>query len=377
MFSVTPRVSALTALALTAPGRPRAIGRAYKLWRDLRRIRGAASHYGTSLVWTLARARRAHDMLFSVEDMMFYGLLDPAIADSDLELYVSREARVRIEHRLNNPAVREIAHDKDRFHAHCRAHGLPVPRTMGVFEAPPPGEAEAQRRDWLARLADTRPRDLFCKRVDGIRGEGSWILEGTAADGAPLSSQTLYDRLLSNAGNARWLVQARERAHSEIARATGSKALQGARLVTFIDASDDPHIIFSRFKFIVGDNLVDNFAWGATGNLVADVDLASGRVKTVFSKTPGEIGMQHMTHHPTTGASLPGLTIPHWREACELARAAALSLPDLRVLAWDIAIANDGPLLLEANSDWIISPPGPMRAPIEATAWRALIRPLV
>jgi hypothetical protein len=44
--------------------------------------------------------------------------------------------------------------------------------------------------------------------------------------------------------------------------------------------------------------------------------------------------------------------LPHWQEARKLAeRAARLFLP-LRTIGWDVALTEEGPLLLEGNAEW-------------------------
>jgi hypothetical protein len=54
--------------------------------------------------------------------------------------------------------------------------------------------------------------------------------------------------------------------------------------------------------------------------------------------------------HPDTSQAIVGLTLPHWREAKELILRAHSSLPQLKLLAWDIAFTRTGPVLVEVNA---------------------------
>ena len=120
-------------------------------------------------------------------------------------------------------------------------------------------------------------------------------------------------------------------------------------------------------------SVIDNFADGTTGNLVADVDLDSGRVTRVVSKTPGRIGVEAVTHHPDTGQSL-FITLPGWHEAIRVVTEAARLFEGLGSLGWDVALTPDGPRIIEANQEWEIFPIGPYRKPAPLGDWEFLIR---
>lgn len=47
---------------------------------------------------------------------------------------------------------------------------------------------------------------------------------------------------------------------------------------------------------------------------------------------------------------LVGFRVPYWDEAVEFVKALALVLPDTHYCGWDIAITEDGPLMIEGNS---------------------------
>ena len=56
--------------------------------------------------------------------------------------------------------------------------------------------------------------------------------------------------------------------------------------------------------------------------------------------------------HPISGKILLGFQIPFWYESLELAKKAALLYPQNRSVGWDIAIKNNGPILIEGNHNW-------------------------
>ncbi|MBJ6911663.1 hypothetical protein JG661_20565, partial [Vibrio cholerae] len=60
------------------------------------------------------------------------------------------------------------------------------------------------------------------------------------------------------------------------------------------------------------------------------------------------------THHPDTQICFSGLTIPYWNDIIDIVKKAALELPKLRSLGWDVALTENGPILLEVNRDYDI-----------------------
>ena len=57
-------------------------------------------------------------------------------------------------------------------------------------------------------------------------------------------------------------------------------------------------------------------------------------------------------HHPKTGEPFADFQLPHWQEARKLAEHAAMLFLPLRTIGWDLALTDDGPLLLEGNAEW-------------------------
>jgi len=82
------------------------------------------------------------------------------------------------------------------------------------------------------------------------------------------------------------------------------------------------------------------------------VDMESGRLRkygyTDFYSNPNE----RLTSHPITKTVFEGFRIPFIPEAKDLVTKAASVMPGLRLIGWDVAIGEDGPILVEGNSDY-------------------------
>ncbi len=82
------------------------------------------------------------------------------------------------------------------------------------------------------------------------------------------------------------------------------------------------------------------------GGMAARIDLDSGKLLTVGADKQGNT----FTHHPMTGTAIVGFTIPYWEEAKAMCLKAAQKVPQMRFVAWDVAITPDGPTFIEGNS---------------------------
>lgn len=93
--------------------------------------------------------------------------------------------------------------------------------------------------------------------------------------------------------------------------------------------------------------MTDNFMHGETGNLIACVDITTGRISNAVTCTEGITVV--VERHPDTGARLSNNEVPMWEEVKKLVTAGATLFPGLRMQHWDVALCPDGPVALEVN----------------------------
>ena len=82
------------------------------------------------------------------------------------------------------------------------------------------------------------------------------------------------------------------------------------------------------------------------GGMAARIDLESGKLLTVGADKQGNT----YEKHPMTGTPIVGFTIPYWEEAKAMCLEAAQVVPQMRFVAWDVAITPNGPTFIEGNS---------------------------
>ncbi len=91
-----------------------------------------------------------------------------------------------------------------------------------------------------------------------------------------------------------------------------------------------------------GENVVDNFHAGGT---VTPIDTKTGKlVGNALDKD-----LKEFEYHPMTGVKFDGFQIPYYKEVVEMVKKAALMGDKILVIGWDVTIAPDGPVIIEAN----------------------------
>ncbi len=228
--------------------------------------------------------------------------------------------------------------------------GIRVPETLAVIDrgtrsypgTPKIGTAEALR-GFLAS-GDVLP--LFAKENRGICSFGALLIAASDGervqlrDGTWLDHATFMDRCVAETP---YLLQRVERNHGFFDRYTDS--LSTVRVCILL-SGEDIHIPFTVLKLPSQRNVADNF-W-RPGNLACDVDPETGTIRTVRSKDP--LGTTDHADHPETGAPLLGETLPLWDQVIDMARRCAPIFQSARYQSMDIAIGQDGPILIEVNT---------------------------
>ena len=99
-------------------------------------------------------------------------------------------------------------------------------------------------------------------------------------------------------------------------------------------------VIAARLRLIAGDSAHDNFDYGRTGNLIANLDVATGDIRTVIGGTGDPRAICQVTVHPRTGVPLIGYRVPLWPRARDLVQRAARAFAPLRTIGWDVAVTS-------------------------------------
>ncbi len=230
--------------------------------------------------------------------------------------------------------------DKSRFAVYCAEHGLRCAETLLTLAGSDPARP----------LPD---QDLFVKpsRGRGGRGAERWDRTGPRAFRSPggehLNADDLLRRLVARSRREPLIVQGRLRAHPDLLELTAG-ALPTVRVLTCLNTKHQPEVMAAMVRTSFGSNMtVDNLHAGGIGALI---DLKTGKLSRA-SNLGFDARLGWFSAHPDTGVAIEGSVVPCWDAVKALAIDAHRQFDDRVVIGWDIAVLDDGPILIEGNGN--------------------------
>lgn len=180
---------------------------------------------------------------------------------------------------------------------------------------------------------------IIYKPIDGHCGYGvqDFHLNGS-------NMREVYDKLINCPQGVveEYIVQ-----HPDMRRLNPS-SVNSLRFVTisWVDESSGElvaDVVYSIVRIGREGSIVDNLH---SGGMVANVDLETG---TLVTNAADHTATMYSVH-PETGTPIKGFKIPYFVEAREMVEEALKKKQVKGYLGWDIAIGENGPLLLEINN---------------------------
>ena len=235
---------------------------------------------------------------------------------------------------LNRPLEPNPIDDKLAFYELCKAHALPSPEVLAAFG--PTGELLDFDSKQLPK------RDLFIKSRIGSGSEAAerFRWQGAVFEsnrGCCLKPDDLGGYLATRARteNRFLLVQPALSNHPDL-RLGGNANLATARLVTGLSTDGQVIPIFSFFIYFVQTDRLAR---------VALVDVSSGQLMPAAQDTT------RLTHQLDIGLD-EACILPEWDTVLRHVKVAHQACSSFAFVGWDVALTEQGPMLLEGNGHW-------------------------
>lgn len=196
------------------------------------------------------------------------------------------------------------------------------------------------KRDWILlngknfdefeKFLETN-KTAIVKPVDGEGGKGVERIECENLD----ENQKLYETLVNNRQN---IVEQCITQHKDL-NELYSGSVNSLRMFTFY--KEGKAYFLQAILKIGNGGVVDNFS---SGGMYAYVD-EKGYVYTEAIDREDNI----FAEHPISKHKIVGFKVPMFNDAVELVKEAAKVVPEVRYVGWDVAISENGPMIIEGN----------------------------
>lgn len=287
----------------------------------------------SKVVRDMLRSFFKHDTMFL--DYFYLGFYDKS--DEEIATYASTWYMYNFQRQMNDPAYVPYFQDKAKFYQKFKtfvkhSHFLPEGKTADDLKV------------WLAIQ---NPSYIMAKNNKGQVGSGiekfkvghdgqNWTVDGKELDVFLAYAKTKHLNLIET------FIQ-----QHEFLQNISPSALNTIRVITNLDKRGMVHIEGAILRMSAGKP-IDNYD---AGGVSAAIDSKTGVITgAVHYKDPRETFYGDV--HPISGAQVTGLQIPQWEEILILVKEAALLVPQVRTVGWDVVLTAQGPSMLEGNHNW-------------------------
>lgn len=257
---------------------------------------------------------------------------------------MQREADVQRMQRAG--ALDGMLMDKEVTLRYLRGMGIAASRPLGrvdmegIMYEESGGSAPLPFVVWIRAYGET----VFVKPVDGFQGRGAYRAKADVMGDAVkyyLNENEVSEMEFINASRGHIVEQLIHQTFSMSTLFPG--AVNTLRIITI---SSNEGVKFAMCHGMIGavGSACSNMA---QGGIVVGID-QNGVVCTdgIMKRPPAR------TNHPDTGVRFRDYRIPEFEACVELAIRAHETLRSIYSIGWDVAITEDGPLIIEGNADW-------------------------
>ncbi len=233
--------------------------------------------------------------------------------------------------------------DKWSFAQYMENGGFPIPKTLGLlYDGKLMLNHSGGTLSDLGRLADFSGKYLI-KPVLGLSGKGLIPVEISGGKLFSHGKELSVAELRAAVKDGKFLVQSYVENQHPGMKALFDKSLNTVR-VTMVRTEGGVDILGIMCLMGASDSEYSNWHYGGICTTV-DENGKLGKYGYSMSK-------KRITEHPDTGLVFAGYELPCFRETLDLCRRAMDAYYGMKTVGWDVAVTEEGPILLEGNPGW-------------------------
>lgn len=128
-----------------------------------------------------------------------------------------------------------------------------------------------------------------------------------------------------------------------------SSSVNTVRFMTALYPNGEVKIITTFAKIGRAGSDVDNAGGG--GNVDCAIDVETGRIYNVIEFGSWQ-DIQKISCHPDSGVQMDGIIVNDWQYIKSKVLEFQARIPYLKTIGWDVAITDNGPVIVEINNWW-------------------------
>ena len=246
----------------------------------------------------------------------------------------------------NEPQFVHLLENKFMFSLFCKEHGLSTATnfsynlkdTFFLDNKPIKVRSITDLKFFFSRVFKLNGiEELFLKSFNGYGGKEVFLLQKDRLDEKLI---VIGNQLLNNC----YVHQKVIKQHKNIGEIY-PHSVNTIRIETYIDTQGNIHILGTLMRFGCGGKVIDNVS---SGGFYVPIDKETGCLKEKGFRSM-VFGGEQLKAHPDTNYIFENFKVPFFLEALDLVKKFTNCIPN-RLIGWDIAITESGPLVLEGNN---------------------------
>ncbi len=237
-----------------------------------------------------------------------------------------------------------ILRDKYVFCKFVTGLSLPTSDVVAIYEKGKIKWIESGNIDDAESILKYGNVDFFCKGINGESGNSVLHIaiqnEQFLINGKKASIQDLKERVTSKSIFQKRIIQNKK------INQLFSGSVNTIRIGTF-NNGNNVTVFNAILKLGAPGEVLDNWHFGG---IVVGIDLNTGNLMP-YGINPKKCA-NRLIKHPSSEIAFEGFKIPFFLDALELVKKLHGELYGIVTIGWDIAITENGPLVLEGNDNW-------------------------
>lgn len=183
-------------------------------------------------------------------------------------------------------------------------------------------------KTWLEQY-----KTIFIKESISSHGKAVWRIANPNQDITFLKLESKY------------LIQEGIEQHAELKK-VNPKCVNTLRVITYLDKGKKPLILCSMLRSGVGDSYIDN----KEGKFIfVNYNLFLNKMDDFAKSEFPKYGI--FSEHPDTNFIFSEASLPYPDQVIVLVTKAAMAFPERKLIGWDIAYTEHGPVIIEGNTN--------------------------
>ena len=274
---------------------------------------------------------------------------------SDWVSFIGKREMSQALHKVNNQASFYLLDDKVEFYIKCKQNCLSAVNVLYTIHANRNYDGLkniSSYRDLECTLMSSDSEEFVIKPVKGSYGDDIYSIKRNKnifidlKSGKYISLYDVYKAIVDF--NKPFMVQNLVCPHHKLQSIMPYPACGIFRLVSYYSFNNECKLLYMFVTIPVKGQIISNFKHGQTGNLLLGVDMDTGSMTYAYGFNMNNV-IAKFKNHPDSHVPFESVEIPYWDEMHSLVLNASFLFKETRFVGWDIAITNDGPILLEGN----------------------------